>query len=64
MRARYLERYKRIHTGEKPLKCSHCGMGFTESGNLVKHKRVHTGEKLHHCLSWGSRGLIDSESDL
>ena len=38
---RLLAMHKRTHTGEKPLKCEHCGRAFSESSNLSKHRRIH-----------------------
>lgn len=43
----------RIHTGEKPRKCSKCGKRFTNSSHFSAHWRTHTGEKLHQCPECG-----------
>ncbi|KAI1733741.1 hypothetical protein F4680DRAFT_380970 [Xylaria scruposa] len=46
-----LQQHERIHTGDKPYKCTfeNCTMAFKQKSALTMHLRTHTGEKPLKC---------------
>ncbi|XP_043291835.1 zinc finger protein 154-like isoform X2 [Cervus canadensis] len=41
--------YQRVHTREKPYKCSESGKSFSRNSTLLQHQRIHTGERPYEC---------------
>ena len=41
--------HMRIHSGDKPNKCSQCNYASHQEGNLKSHLKTHSGEKDYKC---------------
>ncbi|KAI1312551.1 hypothetical protein F5Y03DRAFT_381769 [Xylaria venustula] len=52
-----LQQHQRIHTGDKPYKCTvpGCQMAFKQKSALTMHSRTHTGEKPLECTICGKK---------
>ena len=41
--------HQRVHSGDRPYKCTYCPKAFKQRPHLIEHVRQHTGEKPYHC---------------
>ncbi|XP_075769179.1 uncharacterized protein LOC142821597 isoform X2 [Pelodiscus sinensis] len=55
-----LPEHQRVHTGEKPFKCSDSGKSFSEHSHFTNHQKIHTRDTPHNCSDCGKNFSTNS----
>ncbi|XP_075772552.1 uncharacterized protein LOC102461677 isoform X3 [Pelodiscus sinensis] len=55
-----LPEHQRVHTGEKPFKCSDSGKSFSEHSHFTNHQKIHTRDTPHNCSDCGKNFSANS----
>ncbi|XP_075772564.1 uncharacterized protein LOC142824459 isoform X2 [Pelodiscus sinensis] len=55
-----LPEHQRVHTGEKPFKCSDSGKSFSEHSHFTNHQKIHTRDAPHNCSDCGKNFSANS----
>ncbi|XP_075768673.1 uncharacterized protein LOC142821493 isoform X2 [Pelodiscus sinensis] len=56
-----LPEHQRVHTGEKPFKCSDSGKSFSEHSHFTNHQKIHTRDTPHNCSDCGKNFSTNSQ---